>query len=147
MSKESAREADPLITDPELEKDRITAESMEAVLLSSIQAQAADPNGPYQPEDLAYLTKLTVEENVPLYEAVRRTNERAQERQATAVPAGSPEAQPGLAAPGMGAEAPAGPAGGGGIEGLLASLGGPQAGASAQPGTPGGVLSLAGRLG
>jgi len=147
MSKESAREADPLITDPELEKDRITAESMEAALLSSIQTQAADPNGPYQPEDLAYLTKLTVEENVPLYEAVRRTNERAQERQATAVPAGSPEAQPGLAAPGMGAEAPAQPAGGGGIEGLLASLGGPQAGASAQPGTPGGVLSLAGRLG
>jgi hypothetical protein len=47
----------------------------------------------------------------------------------------------------MGAEAPAGPTGGGGIEGLLASLGGPQAGASAQPGTPGGVLSLAGRLG
>ena len=146
MSKESAREADPLITDPELEKDRITAESMEAALLSSIQAQAADPNGPYQPDDLAYLTKLTVEENVPLYEAVRRTNERAQERQATAVPAGSPEAQPGLATPGMGAEAPqqGGPAG---IEGLLASLGGPQAGASAQPGTPGGVLSLAGRLG
>ena len=146
MSKESAREADPLITDPELEKDRITAESMEAALLSSIQAQAADPNGPYQPDDLAYLTKLTVEENVPLYEAVRRTNERAQERQATAVPAGSPEAQPGLAVPGMGAEAPqqGGPAG---IEGLLASLGGPQAGASAQPGTPGGVLSLAGRLG
>jgi hypothetical protein len=106
MSKESAREADPLITDPELEKDRITAESMEAALLSSIQAQAADPSGPYQPDDLAYLTKLTVEENVPLYEAVRRTNERAQERQATAVSAGSPEAQPGLAVPGMGAEAP-----------------------------------------
>ena len=146
MSKESAREADPLITDPELEKDRIAAESMEAALLSSIQAQAADPNGPYQPEDLAYLTKLTVEENVPLYEAVRRTNERAQQRQANAVPAGAPEAQPGLATPGMGAEAPqaGAPAG---VEGLLASLGGPQAGASAQPGTPGGVLSLAGRLG
>jgi hypothetical protein len=46
----------------------------------------------------------------------------------------------------MGAEAPqaGAPAG---VEGLLASLGGPQAGASAQPGTPGGVLSLAGRLG
>ena len=61
MSKESAREADPLITDPEFEKDRITSESMEAALLSSIQAQAADPNGPYQPDDLAYLTMLTVE--------------------------------------------------------------------------------------
>jgi len=146
MSKESAREADPLISDPELEKDRITAESVEAALLSSIQAQAADPNGPYQPDDLAYLTKLTVEENVPLHEAVRRTNERAQQRQATPVEQGAPEAMPGLAMPGMGAEAPTagGPAG---IEGLLSQLGGPPAGAEAQPGTPGGVLSLAGRLG
>ena len=146
MSKESAREADPLISDPELEKDRITAESVEAALLSSIQAQAADPNGPYQPDDLAYLTKLTVEENVPLHEAVRRTNERAQQRQATPVEPGAPEAMPGLAMPGMGAEAPTagGPAG---IEGLLSQLGGPPAGAEAQPGTPGGVLSLAGRLG
>jgi hypothetical protein len=30
---------------------------------------------------------------------------------------------------------------------LLSQLGGPPAGAEAQPGTPGGVLSLAGRLG
>ena len=146
MSKESAREADPLISDPELEKDRITSESVEAALLSSIQAQATDPNGPYQPEDLAYLARLTSVENVPLYEAVRRTNERAQQRQATAAPAGSPETMPGLAMPGMGAEAPAAP-GPGGVEGLLSQLGGPPAGAAAQPGTPGGVLSLAGRLG
>ena len=146
MSKESARESDPLITDPELEKDRITSESVEAALLSSIQAQAADPNGPYQPDDLAYLTMLTVEKNMSLYQAVQKTQQRAQERQATAVPAGSPEAQPGLATPGMGAEAPqqGGPAG---IEGLLSQLGGPPAGAATQPGTPGGVLSLAGRLG
>jgi hypothetical protein len=146
MSKESAREADPLITDPELEKDRITAESVEAALLSSIQAQAADPNGPYQPDDLAFLTKLTIEENVPLHEAVRRTNERAQKRQATPVAPGSPEAMPGLAMPGMGAEAPA-QAPPAGIEGLLSRLGGPQAGAAQAPGTPGSVLSLASRLG
>ncbi len=146
MSKESAREADPLITDPELEKDRITAESVEAALLSSIQAQAADPNGPYQPDDLAYLTKLTVEENVPLHEAVRRTNERAQKRQATPVEPGAPEAMPGLAMPGMGAEAPMqGPPPG--IDGLLSQLGGPPAGAAQAPGTPGSVLSLASRLG
>ena len=148
MSKESAREADPLISDPELEKDRITAEGMEAALLSSIQAQAADPNGPYQPDDLAYLTMLTVEKNVPLYEAVAKTQSRAQERQAAAAPVGAPETMPGLATPGMGAEQPTAP-GGGGIEQLLGQLqggGGPQAGAMAQPGTPGAVLSLQGRL-
>jgi hypothetical protein len=147
MSKESAREADPLITDPELEKDRITAESMEAALLSSIQAQAADPNGPYQPEDLAYLTTRTVEENVPLYEAVRRTNERAQERQAAMAPQGAPETLPGLATPGMGAETQTAPAGPPNIQELLSKLGGgQQAGASQLPPSPSAVLTLGRRL-
>jgi hypothetical protein len=146
MSKESAREADPLITDPELEKDRITAESMEAALLSSIQAQAADPNGPYQPEDLAYLTMLTVEKNVPLYEAVQMTQRRAQERQAAMAPQGAPETMPGLAMPGMGAEMQAAPAGPPSIQDLLGQLQGQPAAVSNQPNTPGAVLSLQGRL-
>lgn len=146
MSKESAREADPLITDPELEKDRITAESMEAALLSSIQAQAADPNGPYQPEDLAYLTLLTVEKNVPLYEAVQMTQRRAQERQAAMAPQGAPETMPGLAMPGMGAEMQAAPAGPPSIQDLLGQLQGQPAAVATQPNTPGAVLSLQGRL-
>lgn len=124
MSKESAREADPLISDPELEHDRIVAESMEQALLASIQQQAADPNGPYQPDDLAYLTRLTVVENVPLFEAVSRTQRRAQERQAQQAPAGAPETMPGLAMPGMGAEQPAAPAGPPDMGALLAQLGG-----------------------
>jgi hypothetical protein len=124
MSKESAREADPLISDPDLEHDRIIAEGVEAALLSSIQQQAANPEGPYQPDDLAYLTKLVVEQDVPLFDAVRRTNERAQERQAMAMPQGAPETMPGLAMPGMGAEAPiAGPQGAPPLEALLAQLG------------------------
>jgi hypothetical protein len=73
---------------------------------------------------LAYLTKLVVEQDVPLFDAVRRTNERAQERQAMAMPEGAPETMPGLALPGMGAEAPTqGPAGAPPIEALLAQLG------------------------
>ncbi len=127
MSKESAREADPLIADPELEHDRIIAEGVEAALLQSIQQQAANPEGPYQPEDLAFLTKLVVEQDVPLFEAVRRTDQRARDRQASEAPQGSPETMPGLAMPGMGAEAPAAPPTGGGappIEALLAQLGG-----------------------
>jgi hypothetical protein len=126
MSKESAREADPLISDPDFEHDRIIAEGVEDALLASIQQQAANPDGPYQPEDLAYLTKLVVEQDVPLFEAVRRTDQRARDRQAQAMPQGSPETMPGLAMPGMGAEAPvAAPAGGPPpLDQLLAQLGG-----------------------
>ena len=124
MSKESAREADPLITDPELEHDRIIAEGIEAALLSSIQQQAVDPNGPYQPEDLAYLTSLVIEKDVTLYDAVKRTDQRARDRQAAAMPQGTPETMPGLAAPGMGAEAPVqAPQGAPPLEALLAQLG------------------------
>lgn len=125
MSKESAREADPLISDPELEHDRIISEGVEAALLSSIQQQAVDPNGPYQPDDLAYLTKLVMEQDVTLYDAVERTNTRAQQRQAMAMPMGAPETMPGLAMPGMGAEAPVqGPGGQPSLEQLLAQIGG-----------------------
>jgi len=124
MSKESAREADPLISDPELEHDRIIAEGVEAALLSSIQQQAVNPMGPYQPEDLAYLVKLVMEQDSSLYEAVERTNTRAQERQAMQMPMGAPETMPGLAMPGMGAEAPvAGPQGEPSLEQLLAQMG------------------------
>jgi hypothetical protein len=124
MSKESAREADPLISDPELEHDRIIVEGVESALLTSIQQQAANPQGPYQPDDLAYLTKLVVEQDVALFDAVTRTNERAQERQAQAMPQGAPETMPGLAMPGMGAEAPVqAPAGPPPLEALLAQLG------------------------
>ena len=124
MSKESAREADPLISDPELEHDRIIAEGVESALLSSIQQQAVNPQGPYQPDDLAYLTSLVLEKDVTLYDAVKRTDQRARDRQAAAMPQGSPETMPGLAIPGMGAEAPAaGPTGAPPLEALLAQLG------------------------
>lgn len=146
MSKESAREADPLIADPELERDRIVAEGIEAALLSSIQAQAADPNGPYQPDDLAFIAEQVQSNKMTLPEAIMAAQQRAQERQATPAPAGAPETMPGLAMPGMGAEQPveAPPAG---MEGLLAQLGGGGAASAQQPTSPGGVLSLANRLG
>jgi hypothetical protein len=124
MSKESAREADPLIDDPDMEHDRIIAEGVEAALLSSIQQQAANPAGPYQPADLALLVKKVLVDNKSLYDAVSEVDQAARERQAQEVPAGAPEAQPGLAMPGMGAEQPVEAAAPAGIEGLLAQLGG-----------------------
>ena len=120
---------------------------MESALLQSIQQQAANPNGPYQPEDLAYLTKLVVEQDVTLFDAVKRTDQRAKDRQAAMAPAGAPETMPGLGMPGMGAEQPsAAPQGPGGIQGLLAQLHQPAAGASTPPGSAGSVLSLGRRL-
>ena len=125
MSKESAREADPLISDPDMEHDRIVSEGVEAALLSSIQQQAANPEGPYQPADLALLVKKVLMDSKSLYDAVTEVDEAARKRQAEEMPEGAPETMPGLAMPGMGAEAPAaGPPGGGGIEALLAQLGG-----------------------
>jgi hypothetical protein len=147
MSKESAREADPLISDPELEKDRLVAEGIEAALLSSIQAQAADPNGPYQPDDLAYIASQVQSNKMNLSQAIMAAQKRAQARQAEQAPAGSPETMPGLAMPGMGAEQPIGGGGPASLESLLGGLGGAPAGAEAQPGSPGGVLSLASQLG
>ena len=148
MSKESAREADPLISDPEMEKDRIVAEGIEAALLSSIQTQAADPNGPYQPDDLAYLAEQVSSNKMSLPEAIMSAQKRAQARQAAMAPVGAPETQPGLSMPGMGMEQPAGPpAGPPNMDAMLAQLGGGGAGASAQPQSPGGVMALANSLG
>ena len=135
MSKESAREADPLISDPELERDRIVAEGIEAALLSSIQAQAADPNGPYQPDDLAFIATQVQSNKMSLAEAIQAAQKRAQERQAAQAPAGAPETMPGLSMPGMGMEQPAGPPAGGppSLEALLGQLGGGGAPAGAMP--------------
>jgi hypothetical protein len=147
MSKESAREADPLISDPEMERDRIMAEGIEAALLSSIQAQAADPNGPYQPDDLAYIAEQVQSNKMSLSEAIMSAQKRAQARQAAAAPQGSPETMPGLSVPGMGMEAGmGGPAGPPQLGDLLGRLGG-GAGAAAQPQSPGGVMALANQLG
>ena len=125
MSKESAREADPLISDPDMEHDRIVAEGVEAALLSSIQQQAANPDGPYQPADLALLVRKVIRENKSLFDAIEEVDEAARERQAAEMPPGAPETMPGLAMPGMGAEAGMGaPAGPPDIQSLLAQLGG-----------------------
>jgi hypothetical protein len=123
ISKESAREAYPLISDPELERDRLVAEGIESALLQSIQAQAADPNGPYQPDDLAFIAEKVASNAMSLPAAIQAAQKRAQERQATPAPVGAPETMPGLAMPGMGAEQPMGPAEPS-VEGLLAQLGG-----------------------
>ena len=102
MSKDSARELDPLVDDPTVEKAKIVAERLEAAFMASIETQAADPAGPFQPVDMAKLVTL-VAQGATLADAVMTVQREAQERQAAQaeVPA---DAQPGLSPPGMGVE-------------------------------------------
>ena len=104
LSKRSAQEIDPLVADPELEHDRVVAESLEQALLLSVQQQAQQ--GQIPPADLARIMQLVISDKMPLAEAVDAVHREAQERQATPAPAGAPETMPGLAVPAMGAEQP-----------------------------------------
>lgn len=112
MSHYRAMELDPLIEDPNLERDRIEGESLQRSFMQGLQAQVAQ--GQIPPADAAAIIEKVVVGRLPLFEAVRQVHDEAQRRQATSGPPGtpeaatdpgSPEAQPGLAQPGMGAEA------------------------------------------
>lgn len=130
LSKRGFMELDPLIDDPESEFDRITAESLEFAMLQGLQAQASQ--GAIPPADLARIMELVKTDKADLAEAIQRAQREAQERQAAQVEAQSPEAQPGLAVPGAGAEStpipeePLGPSPEN-LSRLLASLRRPQA--------------------
>lgn len=133
LSKRSAAELDPMISDPEMEEDRVTAEGLSAALMASLQAQAQQ--GAIPPADLAMIADFVKKNKGDLFAAVAEVQRIAQERQANAGPPGAPtgpvapgapEAQPGLAMPGAGAEQPSvGPAPEGldNFAGLLQSLG------------------------
>lgn len=120
MSRRRLMELHPLVDDVERETDLVTAELIDDAGLAALQQQAA--NGEIPPADVARIKQLVVAENLPWEEAVLTVQREAQERQATPVPAGSPEAQPGLSMPGMGAEAPVEAAGGTASVTDLASL-------------------------
>lgn len=109
MSKDRARTLNPFVEDPEAEAVKIRTETLEAALMSvAAELVAASP------ADAASLLKK-VAANMPLADALEAVQKEAQERQASSgppgapdgpVPPGSPEAQPGLAPEGAGAEAP-----------------------------------------
>lgn len=107
MSKESFMKIDPLVEDVESERDAVTAEQLEQSLLAGIQQQAAA--GTIPPGDVARIMELVRADKMELAGAVEKVQREAQERQAEMVSPTSPEAQPGIAQPGAGAEAMAAP--------------------------------------
>lgn len=136
MSKRTFMENDPMVSDAELEMDRVTAEGLEAAFLSSIQTQAANPEGPYKPNDFAEIVDLVLTNKASLPEAVQKVNARIQKEQAEAQQPAPPDpAMRGMPAPeqmpGMGSEVPP-PVNGeampgmAGLDALLGQLTGPR---------------------
>lgn len=134
MSAETGQELDPWITDPQREKQRVAVEALDKALLGSITSQAGA--GQIPPHDVGRIKKL-IKEGMEPEDAVEQVQREAQERQASSgapgtpagpVPEGSPEAQAGLAIPGVGAEQPtipAPPEAGHNLLNLLTQLRGP----------------------
>lgn len=134
MSLKTFMAIDPMITDPDSEHDEIIKEGIEQAFLTSIQTQAADPAGPWQPLDLARLTELIYTGDLELYEAVQKVHAEAQATQQQSAEGQLPpeQGQPGLAmagAPGTPQAAISGPnPNQQNLAGLLNSLRRPNAG-------------------
>lgn len=118
ISADTARRQHPLVKDPDGEARKVLIQSIDMAGISAIQQQAA--SGQIPPADLAFIKKR-IAAGATWEDAIEEAQERAQTRQATSgapgepegpVDPASPEAQPGLAAPGMGAEAGAIPGNG-----------------------------------
>lgn len=102
ISARTFMELDPVVEDPESERDRIMAEQLREAAMSALLSQAAD--GAIPINDVARIAELVETDRLEVHQAVLQVQREAQERQAEVVPPGAPEAQPGLAQPGMGAE-------------------------------------------
>lgn len=107
ISKRSAREKHPWVSDAEQEERQLTIEQLDEALLSSFLQRAAQ--GGIPPADQARIRDL-VAEGKTLPQAIAQADKEASERQAAIAPAPpegmgmAPEAMPGLANPGEGAE-------------------------------------------
>jgi hypothetical protein len=96
MSKRTAQEMDPMVSDVEMEHDRIVAEALEMAGLQAIQTQVAQ--GAMGPAEWAKIATLVRSDQMDLAEAVTRVHEELQATQAQPPVPGTPEAHPGLAA-------------------------------------------------
>lgn len=105
MSKRTAAELDPFVKDVPQELDRIKREAAEMMAQQAVQQELA--TGRMALMDFAGMIRSMYDDGLDWAEAVLQQQKIAQERQAAQVPAGAPEAQPGLSVPGQGAESAA----------------------------------------
>lgn len=117
ISLRTARELDPYVDDPDLEEDRVTAESMEQAMLAAIEQAVVQ--GQVGPLEIGQMVQMISEEKKTLYEAYQAVHEKIQEQAQQAAEAmqqqqqaggagGAPAAPggnaPGLSAPGVAAQ-------------------------------------------
>lgn len=105
LSKETWMGMDPMVEDAELEIRRVDIESLRTAAIQALQQQASQ--GAIPPADFARMIELR-NQGIDIEAVIQQVQEEAQKRQSTTeepVLPGSPEAQPGLALPGAGAEA------------------------------------------
>lgn len=105
ISEDTARRMNPLVDDPDFEKQQVLSEKIEAAGLQAFQQ--AIVTGQVSLDDWSYVDQLVRDENFTFGDAIKAAQKRAQDRQASAAPQGepagpvepgAPEAQPGLAA-------------------------------------------------
>lgn len=114
MSRQTARRMHPWIDDADAEERTMNEERIGALTWQAIAQRASQ--GGLPPIDAAELI-LQIKKGLPIEQAIIEADKKAKERTATedsagndtSVAPGAPEAQPGLAAPGEGAEAGAAP--------------------------------------
>lgn len=126
MSNRTAMENDPMISDVDKELALIDGESAKQLLVASFAQQAQA--GAIPPADIAEVAQMVFDGTHTYMEAILIQHKKMQERQATPAPSPmAPEAQDGMANPGMGAAqpAPAAPAGPQSVLQALSSLQGP----------------------
>lgn len=123
LSRRSFMEVDPLISDAEVEQDRIDAERIRDASFAAFEQWAADPST--DPELALRAAELVESGKMTPAAAWVKVKEEAQKAQAAVVPAAAPEAQPGMMGPmGPSIEGPTDDMGN--LNSLLMSLRGPQ---------------------
>jgi hypothetical protein len=106
LSKQAFMEIDPLVSDVDVEINRIRKEAVEQAWIVAFQTEISSPEAEWTSADVADLgMRLTRGED--LFEAVSDINDKRKEAQAEGAQPGSPDAMPGLAPPGAPGEIPA----------------------------------------
>jgi hypothetical protein len=142
MSKRTARILDPYIDDPDLEEDRVTAESLSQAMNMAISQAIA--SGQIGPLEVGRMYQLVLEEKESIYDAYNKVHQEVQQQAMAAQaamqgPAGG-AAGPG-GPPGMGPGAGGAPGAGGGPPGLMAPGVAAQLGLPAGGNVPGGGVT------
>jgi len=106
LSNRTAMELDPMVGDVDAELALIDSEAANQLLIASFSQQAQQ--GLIPPADVAAVAQMVQDQTHTYAEAILAQHKIMQERQATPAPSPTaPEAQPGMANPGTGAEQPA----------------------------------------